>query len=575
MFSNKVFYSWQSELPPNKNRNFIEEVLKRAIKNLNKEIEIQTSLDKDTLGELGSPDIINTILNKIKECSFMVADISLTDGDSPNANVIFELGYGVSELGWERVICLFNTKYGRIEDLPFNLRGKRITVYNSDAPNDKNRLIKIIEKTISDLIPSFDGLKVERVLDKQKLDKLLVNVIKYFENIYGSFEKLNSISDVELKKIIEGKSIVGFYLFKNFDIIISELEKLLKSESKFYSKREVKNLIASLLVYLKEFNYYINNRNNPDLFIDTYKTNKKLKVINSKDLNNNNKDGYLLINKLDVDKGQVQDFGEIRNLILVKKATNYFIISYEKLSKYVDLSSKILLLIVNYFNEYMVDLDLFNDFKIQRIDDLNRQLQSYKDIDLTNESIEKLESINLDQLLYFPYEEVILTNIIFHLKKVGYLFNKDEYINEVIGNFYEYQFNINTRVIERIDKSLISEKEYYRLKKEPDLYNVKQVILPNKILSKNRLIFDEELINQSDEFKNIADKLQFNLLQLTPQLIKETIKMSFKPNFYLDRNNIMKKFYSNMKSIEQDVKLFLYSINQESDTIDFEKNKYV
>jgi hypothetical protein len=57
-----VFYSWQSDTPPNLNRSFIEKALLEALKRLHSDATLENALrdatvelDKDTKGVAGSP----------------------------------------------------------------------------------------------------------------------------------------------------------------------------------------------------------------------------------------------------------------------------------------------------------------------------------------------------------------------------------------------------------------------------------------------------------------------------------------------------------------------------------------
>lgn len=104
-----IFFSWQSDLNLKNNKNFIEDCIKTAIKELNDEKNylIDFNLDKDTSGEPGNPEIINTILNKIDNSRIFICDLSIINKDfqgrkTPNPNVIFELGYAIKSLGWEK-----------------------------------------------------------------------------------------------------------------------------------------------------------------------------------------------------------------------------------------------------------------------------------------------------------------------------------------------------------------------------------------------------------------------------------------------------------------------------------------
>ena len=139
----KIFYSWQSDLPGSQTRNLIQGGIDSAVKALKNTVEIIA--DRDTKGVLGTPEITETIFNKIADSDIFVADISIinkysTYDDegkiedavkcSPNPNVLVELGFAAGVLGWDHVICIIDTDYGRIEDLPFDLAHRRPFAYS-------------------------------------------------------------------------------------------------------------------------------------------------------------------------------------------------------------------------------------------------------------------------------------------------------------------------------------------------------------------------------------------------------------------------------------------------------------
>lgn len=164
----KVFYSWQSDLQGNKTKWLINECIEEAVEKCNIAVEgIEILADRDTKGKTGSPNITQTIFEKIDECDLFIADVSIvnsygiTEDDytddgaididggtavgrpkdskkpqfrySPNPNVLIELGYAVKCLGWEKVLCFFNTDFGKIEQLPFDLDHQRVTPYSLDV----------------------------------------------------------------------------------------------------------------------------------------------------------------------------------------------------------------------------------------------------------------------------------------------------------------------------------------------------------------------------------------------------------------------------------------------------------
>ena len=135
-----VFYSWQSDLP--ETRNVIETSLKKAIRNLNRDLSVEEALrlDQDTQGVPGWPDITEALFDKIDRCEVFVADITPINGPespfriTPNPNVLLELGYALGTgFGRTRIICVINTHYLRNDDLrelPFDLRGSRPIRYS-------------------------------------------------------------------------------------------------------------------------------------------------------------------------------------------------------------------------------------------------------------------------------------------------------------------------------------------------------------------------------------------------------------------------------------------------------------
>src|SRR4051812_1324417 len=106
----RIFYSWQSDLPANRNRNLIEESLERAAKAIRKDENetIDPVIDRDTEGIDGAPAIADSIFAKIALADVFVADVSLINVGStgrltPNPNVLIELGYAIGRLGWGRI----------------------------------------------------------------------------------------------------------------------------------------------------------------------------------------------------------------------------------------------------------------------------------------------------------------------------------------------------------------------------------------------------------------------------------------------------------------------------------------
>ncbi|MCX2584528.1 hypothetical protein [Pedobacter sp. MR22-3] len=131
MIEKTIFYSWQSDLKHEYNWKFIEKCIQDSIKEINeKDKYIKFTLDQATRALPGSPDIVDSIFNKIAKSSIFIADITpitkLREKGIPNPNVLIELGYAVNTLGWDNVICIHNKAFGKIEQLPFDIKQRRI-----------------------------------------------------------------------------------------------------------------------------------------------------------------------------------------------------------------------------------------------------------------------------------------------------------------------------------------------------------------------------------------------------------------------------------------------------------------
>ena len=196
-----VFYAWQSDLPSQTNRSFIEDALKTALRNIEKtgKIEASPRLDKDTQGIPGMPDIASTILDKIRSADAFVADVSFignvpgVDGSEdkviPNPNVMIELGYALSELGPNRIVCVLNANSGSPDKLPFDLRNRRWPLQyelQKDADQisrstQKERLTKAIQSSIE----SIANLRVRE--KGRSLDQRFESLEKALSELSGSF----------------------------------------------------------------------------------------------------------------------------------------------------------------------------------------------------------------------------------------------------------------------------------------------------------------------------------------------------------------------------------------------------
>jgi hypothetical protein len=166
-----IFYCWQSDTRAAANRTFIQEALEAAAEELRADdsITIEPVIDRDTLAVPGAPDIASTILQKIDASAAIVADVTIVNSGSkhrptPNPNVLVELGYALKALTPRRAILVQNTAFGGPEDLPFDLRQKRVLTYSSpeDAPtraHERQRLQAALREALRSLLAD---LRVQR-----------------------------------------------------------------------------------------------------------------------------------------------------------------------------------------------------------------------------------------------------------------------------------------------------------------------------------------------------------------------------------------------------------------------------
>lgn len=153
----RIFYSWQSTLPNYDNRGFIAGCLQKAVHELNASLlesehdDVPYEVDKDTQGLSGSPNIFDSILQKIDQSGVFVADVTLLAQRQSNSNVMIELGYAIAKLGKNRILMVFNEAYGSERDAPFDLGFKRLITYKyrraDVTPNVEDK-----EKTLQRMI---------------------------------------------------------------------------------------------------------------------------------------------------------------------------------------------------------------------------------------------------------------------------------------------------------------------------------------------------------------------------------------------------------------------------------------
>lgn len=241
-----VFYSWQSDLPNPTNRGFIQSVLENAVTTIANDntVEVEPVVDRDTQGVAGAPDIASTIFAKITASDVFIADVSIIAHPKngrpvPNPNVLIELGYALRGLGHERIVLIFNRSYGKIEELPFDLKMRRLVTYEMPLKEENRaperlKLEKQLETAIRsaldyvpkheeniDVIPAIAAIENNQpnkiIILRRNLTSLLKKVLEKQPKKHssgGTVDELAASIDstqelvAEFSKIVEVVSII-------------------------------------------------------------------------------------------------------------------------------------------------------------------------------------------------------------------------------------------------------------------------------------------------------------------------------------------------------------------------------
>ena len=359
-----IFFSWQSDLPNKTNRNLIENSIKLTLKKMNQDspYSLITEIDRDTKGVLGSPDIVDSILTKIDKCGLFIADISIINSSlngkrTPNPNVLFELGYALKCLGWDRVICVFNSDFGNVSELPFDLRNRRILTYEtSNISETRKKLADIFKQIIDKNYYTLEQVQEVSDFYSIKIYSCFINIIsRIIKVLYGSetvcsFEAITNVLNMtptEINRLLSHE-LLGFNLFTSYDeqikILTNELDRI-TSINMFNTNLYVP--IIKLIKELKSHNLFINREH----FFENFKVNTPImndcSIIHNSD-NNEIPNRYALGKKIDANRAKIVDFTDIKRTDHVKFALTHFCLDVNTYNVY--------------YNHYVCILKYINEF---------------------------------------------------------------------------------------------------------------------------------------------------------------------------------------------------------------------
>ena len=329
-----IFYSWQSDLPNKDNRSFIENCIEKSIKKIKVgfEVGLTVALDRDTKKMVGTPDIAETIFDKIAKADVFICDISIINGDDhgrkcPNPNVLLELGYAVKTLGWDRIICFYNIKYGSIDDVPFDLSHRRIFCYNSDKVNEKEEVSMALAVGIKEMMSK--GLVGNPLRDhmKGRIDYCILEILKQISCILyntitmsDALEKVTDVLKLTEEKIVDILSdnhrVLGFFA-------CNDLEEVKKKSETIFSAITTSNIyevewavvVLEVIDWIRRYQYIISNRAKNILYRAALEPVSYLNIVAGRELNFNNPDNsVVLLKKVGIDSGKVLYIGTMSNI---------------------------------------------------------------------------------------------------------------------------------------------------------------------------------------------------------------------------------------------------------------------
>jgi hypothetical protein len=263
MLAKTVFFSWMSDLPSGCNRTLIEEAVQLVFNEREKEHwHLDERIDEATEDVQGAVDIVGTLLRKIDLCSIFIADVTPINTGAevkrrtPNPNVMFELGYAVNVVGWENIILIFNKAYGDINDLPFDIKGKRVFDYTlksgSVKKDERVSLANALKKALDVMLDNEPHTATIKTFIKLEVDYQLMEIGNHlYKLVHGPSPLLMPEHILEMTAMdanaitmaIQGRRVLGFRLLKSWEGYITEL-KAVKNNASYSKYLSNANLVA-------------------------------------------------------------------------------------------------------------------------------------------------------------------------------------------------------------------------------------------------------------------------------------------------------------------------------------------
>ncbi len=223
---------------------------------------------------------------------------------------------------------------------------------------------KYSKKKLNKEIIDYAKMQIDReILSLINQLSKMVYLLEEREFTPKGINKFLSLKRDDLKKNISEKEYLGFQVFKKWDFIEKNLHEILKNP--YILNRLEDEQVIVIIQLLKSIRYLEQIQKIKDLYVDTEKKASSFKIVDGKDLNEENAkfpDRYLLLKDLGNNKFLVADFGDFPRYN-IDKLLKIFKINDKYIDIYVDAIFDLINEINHWANltgrEFLIDTKMF------------------------------------------------------------------------------------------------------------------------------------------------------------------------------------------------------------------------
>lgn len=186
-----IFYSWQSDTPFN--HRTAKKALRDAASKLEEEnLGLTINIFEATTRNVGTHHIPDSILKNITDSDIFIGDlttlgIAQSGKKLQNPNVLIETGYALAQLGWGRLVVIFNRQFGEFGDLPFDLDRRSCLDFKVVSEDDKNGIGQLKIELVGRIKEIIDADPPKPARKTEVVDKMRLNDIKILKEFLAVF----------------------------------------------------------------------------------------------------------------------------------------------------------------------------------------------------------------------------------------------------------------------------------------------------------------------------------------------------------------------------------------------------